>query len=65
MVIVTETIGVALWKNEFYQKIEKSFLGPRGQRRLHAAAAGIVRKEDTPIVNNVSLLNILFVAERH
>ena len=47
MVIVTETAGVALWRNEFYQKIEKSVLGPRGQRRLHATAAGIVRKEDT------------------
>ena len=48
MIIVTETVGAVVWKSEFYQIIERSFLGPRSQRRLHAAAAGTVRKEDTP-----------------
>ena len=38
--ILIETIGGALWKNESYQKMETSFLSPRGQRRLHAAVAG-------------------------
>lgn len=37
--IVTETAGRTLWKNEMYQKMEKSLLGPRGRRRLHAVAA--------------------------
>ena len=27
--IVTETAGRTLWKNEMYQKMEKSLLGPR------------------------------------
>ena len=37
--IAVETLGKSLWKNEAYQKMEKSILSPRGSRRLHAAIA--------------------------
>ena len=35
--IVIETAGRNIWKNEVYQKFEKSLLSPQGCRRLHAA----------------------------
>ena len=40
IIFLIETAGRALWKNEMYQNMEKSFLSETGQRRLHAAVAG-------------------------
>ena len=48
VVMVAETAVITLYKNEMYQTIEKSFLSPKGQRRLHAAAAGTSTKKIHP-----------------
>jgi len=34
--IVCETVSKAIWQTATYQRIEKSVMGPRGQRRFHA-----------------------------
>lgn len=34
--IVCESLSKAIWQMEFYQRIERSMLSPKGQRRFHA-----------------------------